>query len=76
MNYTFTSESVSEGHPDKVCDFIADSVLDAYIEQDHFCSRSISHRRASNFVIAAPFTLLDNSLMIGFERLVIILLNS
>ncbi len=32
--YTFTSESVSEGHPDKVCDFIADSILDAYIEQD------------------------------------------
>ena len=32
--YTFTSESVSEGHPDKVCDFIADSVLDAHLEQD------------------------------------------
>jgi S-adenosylmethionine synthetase len=29
-----TSESVTEGHPDKVCDFIADSVLDAYIELD------------------------------------------
>ena len=32
--YTFTSESVSEGHPDKVCDLIADSILDAYLEQD------------------------------------------
>ena len=32
--YTFTSESVSEGHPDKVCDFIADSVLDTCFEQD------------------------------------------
>lgn len=32
--YTFTSESVSEGHPDKVCDFVADSILDAYLEQD------------------------------------------
>jgi S-adenosylmethionine synthetase len=32
--YTFTSESVSEGHPDKVCDFIADSVLDRCFEQD------------------------------------------
>ena len=32
--YTFTSESVSEGHPDKVCDFIADSVLDACLGQD------------------------------------------
>lgn len=32
--FTFTSESVSEGHPDKVCDLIADSILDAYLEQD------------------------------------------
>jgi S-adenosylmethionine synthetase len=31
--HVFTSESVSEGHPDKVCDFIADSILDAYIAQ-------------------------------------------
>ncbi len=32
--YTFTSESVTEGHPDKVCDFVADSILDACLEQD------------------------------------------
>ena len=32
--YTFTSESVSEGHPDKVADFIADSILDAHVAQD------------------------------------------
>ncbi len=32
--YTFTSESVSEGHPDKVCDYIADSILDAHLEVD------------------------------------------
>lgn len=32
--YIFTSESVSEGHPDKVSDYIADSVLDAYLTQD------------------------------------------
>lgn len=32
--YTFTSESVSEGHPDKVCDYLADSILDAHLEQD------------------------------------------
>ena len=29
-DYIFTSESVSEGHPDKVCDQISDAVLDAY----------------------------------------------
>jgi S-adenosylmethionine synthetase len=34
LSYTFTSESVTEGHPDKVCDTIADSVLDAYIALD------------------------------------------
>ena len=33
-SYLFTSESVSEGHPDKVADQISDSVLDALIEQD------------------------------------------
>jgi S-adenosylmethionine synthetase len=32
--WTFTSESVSEGHPDKVCDSIADAILDAYLAQD------------------------------------------
>jgi len=33
-NYVFTSESVTEGHPDKVCDAISDAVLDACLEQD------------------------------------------
>ncbi|HEU4577614.1 MAG TPA: methionine adenosyltransferase [Polyangiaceae bacterium] len=33
-SYLFTSESVGEGHPDKVCDAISDSVLDACLEQD------------------------------------------
>ena len=33
-NYLLTSESVSEGHPDKMCDQISDSILDAYLEQD------------------------------------------
>jgi len=34
MSYLFTSESVSEGHPDKICDQISDAVLDAIIAQD------------------------------------------
>ena len=33
-NFLFTSESVSEGHPDKVCDIVSDSLLDAFIEKD------------------------------------------
>ena len=32
--YIFTSESVSEGHPDKVCDQVSDAVLDAYLKED------------------------------------------
>ena len=34
MKKLFTSESVTEGHPDKLCDLISDSVLDAYLEKD------------------------------------------
>tara|TARA_B100000959_G_scaffold185050_1_gene193455 strand:- start:21560 stop:22786 length:1227 start_codon:yes stop_codon:yes gene_type:complete len=34
INYLFTSESVSEGHPDKICDQISDAVLDCIISQD------------------------------------------
>ena len=34
MKKFFTSESVTEGHPDKLCDFISDSILDAYLEKD------------------------------------------
>jgi S-adenosylmethionine synthetase len=34
LNYTFTSESVSEGHPDKLCDRVSDAVLDAFLTAD------------------------------------------
>ena len=34
MNYLFTSESVSEGHPDKVADQISDAILDNFLAQD------------------------------------------
>jgi S-adenosylmethionine synthetase len=43
----FTSESVTEGHPDKVCDYISDSVLDAYLAQD-ICSRVACEAMAKN----------------------------
>ena len=33
-NYVFTSESVSEGHPDKLCDRISDAVLDAFLTEE------------------------------------------
>ena len=37
-DFLFTSESVTEGHPDKVADQISDSILDAIIAQDTRCS--------------------------------------
>lgn len=36
-DYLFTSESVTEGHPDKVADQISDAILDAILEQDPLC---------------------------------------
>ena len=36
QKYLFTSESVTEGHPDKIADQISDAVLDAVLEQDPF----------------------------------------
>ena len=40
--FLFTSESVSEGHPDKVADQISDAILDACIEQDPFARQVLS----------------------------------
>ena len=34
MSYIFTSESVSEGHPDKICDQISDAILDSCLQVD------------------------------------------
>ena len=34
MRKFLTSESVTEGHPDKICDFVADSILDALLNED------------------------------------------
>ena len=36
MRKLFTSESVTEGHPDKLCDYISDSILDSYLALDPF----------------------------------------
>ena len=41
MSYIFTSESVSAGHPDKICDQISDAVLDACLAQDKNFTRGM-----------------------------------
>ena len=51
LPYTVSSESVSEGHPDKVCDYIADSILDAYIGQDPESHVAAEVMCKDNFVI-------------------------
>jgi S-adenosylmethionine synthetase len=51
LPYTVSSESVSEGHPDKVCDYIADSVLDAYIAKDKNSHVACEVMCKNNFVI-------------------------
>ena len=54
MSYKIrTSESVTEGHPDKVCDYIADSILDAYIAQDKFSRVAVEILCKSNTVVLA-----------------------
>lgn len=50
-NYLFTSESVSEGHPDKVCDQISDSLVDAYLAKDNQSRLAIETFATSNRVI-------------------------
>ncbi|MBW8271456.1 methionine adenosyltransferase [Caldovatus aquaticus] len=54
--YLFTSESVSEGHPDKVADRISDTVLDAYLEADPYSRVACETLVTTNLVILAGET--------------------
>ena len=51
--YLFTSESVSEGHPDKICDRISDSILDLYLEQDSASRVAVECMATTNRVLLA-----------------------
>ena len=50
-NFLFTSESVSEGHPDKICDQISDTLVDAYLKKDPFSRLAIETFATTNRVI-------------------------
>ena len=52
-NYLFTSESVSEGHPDKVCDKISDMVVDSYLSKDPFSRVACETLTTTNKVVLA-----------------------
>ncbi len=52
-NFLFTSESVSEGHPDKVCDRISDMVVDSYLTQEPFSRVACETLTTTNKVVLA-----------------------
>ena len=54
--YLFTSESVSEGHPDKVCDRISDMVVDSYLSKDPFSRVACETLTTTNKVVLAGET--------------------
>ena len=49
--YLFTSESVTEGHPDKICDKVSDSLLDAYLDQDPKSRVAVETMVKTGFVV-------------------------
>ena len=52
-NYLFTSESVSEGHPDKICDRISDAIVDTYLEVDPYARAGVETLVTTNLVVLA-----------------------
>ena len=52
-DYLFTSESVSEGHPDKVCDRISDMVVDHYLSQEPHSRVACETLTTTNKVVLA-----------------------
>ena len=80
MNYLFTSESVSEGHPDKVADQISDSILDEFLSQDPeskvavetFCTAGLvivgGEVRSENAYVDIQKTVRDTLSRIGYTK--------
>ena len=50
-DYIFTSESVTEGHPDKICDLIADTILDEAIRQDRYAHMAVEATIKDGFIL-------------------------
>ena len=67
-DYIFSSESVGEGHPDKVCDTISDAVLDACLTQDRRSRVACETCVKSNMVVLAG-EITTNANM-NFEKIV------
>ena len=52
-NFLFTSRSVSEGHPDKVCDRISDMVVDSYLRKDPYARVACETLTTTNKIVLA-----------------------
>lgn len=52
-DYVFTSESVAEGHPDKVCDRVSDAIVDAFLAEDPYSRVAVETLCSTNFVVLA-----------------------
>lgn len=66
--YFLTSESATEGHPDKVCDFISDSILDACLEQDKESRVAVETLISNNKVVVAGQ--ISSNAQIDIEKIV------
>src|SRR5438876_8859066 len=66
-NYIFSSESVGEGHPDKVCDTISDYVQDACLEQDKFARVACETYAKSNLVVVGGELTLRRGCYVDFS---------
>ncbi len=79
MKKLFTSESVTNGHPDKICDQISDAVLDAHLKQDPYsrvaCETAISHKGVlvmgeitSKAIVDIEKVVRDTIIKIGYDN--------
>src|SRR5437870_1436385 len=66
-NYIFSSESVGEGHPDKVCDTISDAVLDACLTQDRLARVACEAYAKSNLVVVGGEITLRKGCAVDFN---------
>jgi len=67
-HFLFSSEAVTNGHPDKLCDYISDSVLDALLEQDPNAKVACESACKSNFVMV--FGEITSNAKISYEQIV------
>ena len=69
-DYEFTSESVSEGHPDKVCDQISDAVVDLFLSRDPTAKVAVETLTTTNRVVLAGEVRTNNGAQVASEEMI------